>query len=276
MKDLIVNYACSSIVEFGDSITFSLNISRTDAMFPTYVITLLAVIHHPLNNRVMDAIFSSGQVISTLQEGNETRSTLDLPELNYELEQGSTLQITFFGLIGDLAFTVQYIELYGTIDYQSDPFNGHTYDQDITFPRVYLRHADFSLNLISTTFEETEDNLLISGEGALCRASTTNIINFGPAANLVILIEVNGTYFNITSTDVHTVALAEIRVASYSPCDEQQRYKGNRISPIFVSSNSISCCVEHFPNINQSLHSYSPSMPSNHGSTILVQCFLSE
>ena len=169
-------------------------------MFPTYVITLLTAIYHPLN-QVMEAFFSQEQIISTLQEDNEIRTTLDLPELNYELEQGFTVETGFFGLIGDLAFSIPYIELYGTIDYQSNPSNGHIYRQDITFPRVYLRHADFVLNLISTTFEETEDNLLVFGERALCRASTTNIINFGPVANLVILIEVNGTYLNITSTD---------------------------------------------------------------------------
>lgn len=171
-------------------------------MFPTYVITLLVAIYHPLNNQVMEAVFSIGQIISTSQEGNETRTTLDLPELNYELEQGFTLQREFSGLIGDLAYTVPYIELYGRIEYQSTPSNGHIYHQDIIFPRVYLRHAEFVLSLISTSFEETEDDLLIFGERALCRASITNIINFGPVVDLVVLIEVNSTYLNITSTDV--------------------------------------------------------------------------
>ena len=115
------------------------------------------------------------------------------------------LQTVFNGRIGGLAYTVRFIELRGTIDYQSDPSNGHMYREYITFPRVYLRHAEFSLELISTDLEITEGNLLVTGERALCRASITNIINFGPVADLVVEIELNGIYLNITSTTVtHT------------------------------------------------------------------------
>lgn len=169
-----------------------------------YRITLLAAIYHPLDG-VMVAVFEFGLVASTQHEADGIRTDLNLPELNYESEDGFMLRRTISGFIGNLAYTVPYIELHGIIDYQSIPSNGHTYREQITFPRVYLRHAEFSLYLVSTSLEQTENNLLIAGERALCRASITNIINFGPAADMVVFIEVNEIYLSIISTELFHV-----------------------------------------------------------------------
>ena len=175
-------------------------------MLPTYAISLTAAIYHPLDE-VMVASFERDLINSSAREANEFRTTLSLSQLDYRSEQSSMLQVVFDGSIRGLAFTVPYIELRGTVDYQSDPSNGHIYREDITFQRVYLRHAELSLELISTTFEMTTKNLLVVGEEALCRATVSNIINFEPAlaVDLVVLMEVNGTYLNITSINViHT------------------------------------------------------------------------
>ncbi len=173
-------------------------------MFPVYAITLITAVYHPLD-QVMVASFDREHIDSVIRQPNESKTTLNLARLVYGSEQDSILQIIFLGFIGGLAYTVPYIEPRGTIDYQSDPSNGHLYRSHITFPRVYLRHAEYSLELISTSLESTEGNLLVIGERALCRASVTNIINFGPAADLAVALQVNGTYLNITSTQVSHV-----------------------------------------------------------------------
>lgn len=194
-----------SIVQFGDSVVFSLRISRTDVTFPVYAITLTAAMYHPLDE-VMKASFDRELIASTIHQRNETRTTLNLAQLDYRSEQNSVLQTNFIGFIGSLVFTVRYIEIRGIIEYQSDPSNGHVYHQSITFPRVYFRHAEFSLELNSTSLEMTEGNLLVVGERATYRASVTNIFNFGPPGDLVVVMEANGTYLNITTTDVvHTM-----------------------------------------------------------------------
>ena len=108
----------------------------------------------------------------------------------------STL-LNFNGTIGSLAYTVPFIELDGFIEYESVPSNGHTYYEQITFQKVFVRHAEFSLERLYTSLNFTEGSLLVDGEEAVFVATITNVINFGHSADLTLVVEVNDTYLSM-------------------------------------------------------------------------------
>ncbi len=188
-------------MQFGDSVTFSLSVTRTDDTFPVYNIILTASIYHPIEE-VMVANFDPMLITTISHETNQSKTTLNLPQLSYATMEASMLQIAFNGTFASLAYTVPFIQLHGLIEYQSSPTNGHAYSEQITFPKVFVRDADFSLELINTSLELTNGLLLVEGEEALFRANITNIINFGPSTDLNLLVEVNGTYLYINSTEI--------------------------------------------------------------------------
>ena len=188
------------VVQFGDYIIFDVNVSRTDETVPVYEITLTAAIYHPLEE-VLTAMFHPTLVDTTDNDVNEIRTTLTLPRLSYDTDQ-STLFFTFNGSIGDLAYTVPSIQLRGEIVYETSPTNGHQYHEMFYFPEVFIRHANFSLELMSTSSDSTRGPVLIQDEEALFRGRMTEVFNFGESANLSLLVEVDGMYLSIVSTDV--------------------------------------------------------------------------
>lgn len=195
----------SRIVQFGETLTFTLNISRTDDSIPEYDITLKAAIYHP-PEEVFLVNFDPALETTVNHERNRSRTNFTLSPLSYATVENSTLQVNFNGTTGNLAHTIPYIQLFGYIEYESVPFNGHTYQEQVTFPKVFVRDAEVSIKPLVTSSSLTRDSLLVNEEEALFVASITNLVNTGPAADLSLAVEVNDTFLNIltNSTKINT------------------------------------------------------------------------
>ena len=172
-----------------------------DATFPVYDITLITNLYHPLDE-VLNVTFNPSLIDAVNVMANEVKITLNPLELSYSPAGSDTLEITFAGSVQSLAYAVPSIQLQGTVEFQSFPSNGHTYNQPVSFQEVLVRHAEIFVELVSTSMELTEGTLLVLEEEALFRATITNIVNFGPSNDLMLMIRVNGTYLNIMSTEI--------------------------------------------------------------------------
>lgn len=188
-----------------------MNISRTDEALPQYDIILSATVYHP-NTEVVNVMFDVENVIE-IESGNfETKATLALPQLNYtnveeqsNFGDESTHCLSFNGTIADLADTIPYIELYGHIDYESTPTNGHQYQERFTFPKIFLRNANVSLEMVSTSLDFTHGNVLVQNEEALFSASMKNIFNFEDNTNLTISFQLSSALVSILSSEIMDV-----------------------------------------------------------------------
>ena len=162
---------------------------------------MVAAIYHPVEE-VLAVTFDPMLVPTISHMMNGLRTTLDLPQLSYATIENSSLKLNFTGILGGSAYTLPYIQLQGLIEYHSDPSNGHIYQEPVTFPKIYMRHAEFALELQNTSLELTLGSLLIEGEEAFFQANISNIINFGPSADLTLVVKVDGAYLNFNHTEV--------------------------------------------------------------------------
>lgn len=195
-----------------DAVSFFLNISRADETVPVYDISLLLTIFHPLEG-VLNATFDPLETISISQSTNETETVLNLTQLSYTvvdpmdssvtMVDRSRLPLVFLGVLSSEAYTSGSIQLYGSIQYQSSPSNGHVYVEPITFPRIFIRNAEFAFYLVSTSLLMTEDNLVVLRETAVWRANITRVS--GPSANLTLLVELNDTFLNIADVEIQQI-----------------------------------------------------------------------
>lgn len=196
----------------GDSVSFFLNISRTDETAPVYSISLLATILHPSED-VWNTTFDPLESLSVTPSPNGTLTVLNLTRLSYTIESAvdpldssvitidrSQLSLEFQGVLGAVAYTVGFIQLHGSIEFQSTPTNGYVYVEPITFPRVFIRNAEFTFDLLSTSSEMTEGDFVVLRETAIWQASISFIT--GPLANLSLLVELNDTFLSITDVDI--------------------------------------------------------------------------
>ena len=195
----------------GDSVSFFLNISRIDEMSPDYDITLLATLFHP-SESLWNTTFDPMDIASTSQSPNRTETVLNLAPLRYVMESAvvngfmitidrSQLQLELQGVVGAEAYTIGYIQLHGSVEFQSVPTNGRLYEEPAIFPKVFIRNVEFTFDLVSTTLEMTEGNLVALNEVAIWEANISRVT--GLPANLSLLIELNNAILNIT--DVHIV-----------------------------------------------------------------------
>ncbi len=208
-----------SYVQLGDAVIFNLSISRTDETIPVYGITLTAVIYHPFEE-VLITLFDPAMVASIENDLDEVRTTLALPQLNYNnLEEPavgdqSTFLLTFNGTVNSLAYTVLSIQLEGQISFETAPTNGHQYCEMFSFPEIFIRDANFSLELISTSFDSTQGPALIQDEEALFRASVTDIHNFGESANLTLSLEIDD-YLHFVLIEIDQIGYVPIFIAIF-------------------------------------------------------------
>ncbi|WP_424626374.1 hypothetical protein [Achromobacter marplatensis] len=187
-------------------VTFSLSISRTDGTTPEYDIALLVGVIHPNGTSVLSLNF--GESIASVQasvpaqssSSNETLTTLTLPQLSYRVADRATLSLDFVGVVGLTAYTYGPIQLSGYIEYQSTPTNGYSYSTAVTFPEVLVRNAELNLDLLATSLERTEGNVLVLREVADLEVRIDQIV--GPGGNLTLSVEMNDTYLNIIDAEV--------------------------------------------------------------------------
>lgn len=188
------------MARIGDSVTFSLNITRTDERLPVYSISLLAGIFHPLES-VLNTTFDPSKITLIDRFSNETLTMLSLAQLSYSTENAvidhSRLLLDFEGVITSVVY---FIQLRGFLKFQSTPTNGYTYDESITFPEVFIRNVEFLFNLLSSSSELTEGALVVLREETVWVASLNQVA--GPSANLSLLVELNDTNLNITNVAV--------------------------------------------------------------------------
>jgi hypothetical protein len=179
-------------------------------MDPVYNIILQAAILHPPRD-VWNATFDSSDVVSTTMSANDTETMLNLTPLRYATEtifvnglgisvDHSQLSLRFEGVIGALAYTAGFIQLHGDIEFQSSPSNGHVYEGPIIFPKVFIRNLQFTFDLVSTSSDRSDGDLVLFRESALWLANISLIA--GPVEDLRLLIELNDTYLNITEVKV--------------------------------------------------------------------------
>lgn len=199
----------------GDAVSFFLNISRTDETAPVYNISLLVTIFHPLED-VLNATFDPLGTISVSQSTNETATVLNLTQLSYTMENivdpmdssavtidRSKLPLEFQGILSSDAYTRGFIQPRGSIEYQSTPTNGHVYVEPITFPSVFIRNTEFAFDLLSTSLQTTESDLVVLRETAIWQANISRIS--GPSANLTLLVELNDTFLNIADVEIKQI-----------------------------------------------------------------------
>lgn len=186
-----------------DNIIYSLKVSRTDAMTPNYDISLIAVLFLPLES-ILDPSFDPEVIISVDPQSNGSTFTLTLSQLSYTPIDHSSLLFEFLCVIGSAAVSLPYInELYGFVEYQSIPSNGYEYVQPIVFPRVFVRNAEFTFELLNTSLDLTTTSSLVVNEEAIFRAVISNIT--GPSADLVFSVRLNGIYVEATNVVVVSV-----------------------------------------------------------------------
>lgn len=194
---ILTSHFLNRLVCAGDSVSFRLNVVRTDETQPVYDITLMIDIFHPIES-ILDTSFDPGT--TTPIDRNETTITtlLNSTRLSYsvDMDLSSSLTFEFGGVVGAMAYTVGFIQLHGVIEYQSIPTNGQVYVQPVdTFPRIHIRNVELFFDLLSTNLEVTEGAVVEVREEAIWRASIEDIA--GPSADLILLVERN-IYLNIT------------------------------------------------------------------------------
>ena len=190
------------IVRVGDNVTFGLSISRTDEMMPTYDILLTAVLVLPPAS-VLDPLFDPAEVTSVTSHPNGITYTLTLTPLSYTPMSASSLFFSFPCRTEALAVSVPYIEIGGHVEYESLPSNGYQYTQPVLFPRIYVREVDFTFELLNTSVELTDLNLLVLDEEAVFRAHISNVT--GPSADLVLRVNLDDLYVEITGINILSV-----------------------------------------------------------------------
>lgn len=186
----------------GDAITFGLNVSRADAVTPAYDITLALVLFLPLED-ILNASIDPEAVVMISQSSNGSQTTLNLTQLTYTAgADRSDSLFSFSSVIGRLAYVVPFIQLNGILEYQSMPSNGRVYNEPIIFPAVFVRNAELTFDLQSTSLDVTNGSLLVLGEVAVRRASIRNVV--GGSADLTLLVELDGLQLIISNYTIHS------------------------------------------------------------------------
>lgn len=182
-------------------------------MSPDYDISLQATIFHPSERVWNITTFDPMDIALT----NGTETVLNLMPLRYVIENvldpfdgsmmmidHSQLQLEFRGVLGTGAYTNSFIQPLGSIEFQSVPTNGHLYEEPIIFPKVFIRNAELTFDLVSTTSEISKENLVVLNEVAVWEANISSVT--GPPANLSLLVELNNNAFlNITDVTVASI-----------------------------------------------------------------------